>query len=180
MVNQKKLQYVETLSQILRERPNFALVDFADTPHSLLENLRKELKKNNARFRVIKNTLFERAVNTLSLQHKGLNKLKEKLFPLKERSAMLSFDEDYNKGLGAFFKFAKTTGTLSFKFGVLEDKIYLREELETIAQLPSKEHLVAQVAGSLEAPLYNLVWDMQFTIINLVFVLDQRAKQTND
>ncbi len=177
MVNQKKLQQVEKLTQLIEKHPNFALIKYGNTSHQALEKLRKELGASDAKLNVVKISLFEKAVNKLSLTHKQLKELVKKVFPLRETSALLTLGEDYFKGLGAFAKFAKNEQALGFKFGLLDKKIYLAEEIEKIAQIPGKDELIARIIGSLKSSQYKLVSAMKFNVTKLTLVLKERAKQ---
>ena len=179
MPSQKKKTYVEELSNFLTEAKHFALIKFENTTHTTLEKLRKELKKDEAVFKVVKNTLFEKAIERLAKKQKSFKDLQENALPLQENSAVLILGENYHKGLSAFFRFAKAEKTLSFKFGILEAKLQTGDVLNQIAQLPSKEDLIAKLLGSMKAPSTRLVYSMKFGVSKLVYVLGQRAKQAS-
>ena len=72
-----------------------------------------------------------------------------------------------------------TTETLSFKFGILDNALYMGPELEKIAKLPGKDQLIAMVIGGLKSPSSKLVYNMKFSITKLTLVLKERAKQTS-
>ncbi len=103
----------------------------------------------------------------------------QKVFPLKESTAVLTLGEDYAKGLKAFHTFAKKDTTLSFKVGILDKTVYMNAELEKIAILPGKEELIAKLIGGLKSPSSKLVYALKFNITKLTLVLKERAKQTN-
>lgn len=179
MANQKKKLQVDSLSQLLSNTAHFALVKFDNTPHQSLEALRKELKAGDAKLRIIKRSLFEKSVNKLSSQKKELKDLIKKVFPLKENSALLTLGEDYLKGLNIFAKVAKKEGTLSFKFGFLDKKVYLSDEVAKLAELPGRDQLMAQLIGSLKSSPSKLVFALKYNVTSLVHILKKRAKQTN-
>src|SRR3989344_2547351 len=105
MPSQKKKTYVEDLSTFLTTTKHFVLVKFDNTSHQTLEKLRKELKKDDAVFKVLKNTLFEKTVENLSKTKKDFKELAKSVLPLKENSALLSMNENYHNTLSAFLKF---------------------------------------------------------------------------
>ncbi len=179
MPSQKKKTYVEDLSTFLTEAKHFVLVRFDNTTHTTLEKLRKELKKEDAVFKVVKNTLFTKTIERVAKKEKSFKKLQDSVLPLKENSAVLVLGENYHKGLSAFFKFAKAEKTLTFKFGLLEKELQPEDVLNKIAQLPSKEDLIAKILGSMNAPTSRLVYSMKFGVSKLVYVLNQRAKQSS-
>ena len=174
MANVKKQTEVQNLTGLLSETSNFALVKFEKTTHVSLEKLRKELKKNDSKLRVVKNTLLAKALGSVpELRSDATNT------SIKENTALITLGQDYAKGLGAFHKFAKADKTVSFKFGFLERAFYQQADLEKIAQLPSREELIAKLIGSLKSPSSRLVMSMKFNITKLTMVLKERSKQAN-
>lgn len=178
MPSQNKKTYVAELSNFLTDAKNFALVKFENTTHTTLEKLRYELRKEEAVFKVVKNTLFEKTVERLAKKHKSFKELQKNFLPLKENSAILVLSENYHRGLSTFFKFTKGEKTLSFKFGLLGAQLQPGDVLDQIAQLPSKEELIAKVLASMKAPSTRLVHSMKFGVSKLVYVLSQRVKQS--
>ena len=80
MASTKKVDQVQNIVNDLQKNPNFALVSFDKTTHQSLENLRRELRKNNSQFAIAKNTLFEKAVIKLSQINKYLVNLRKTIF----------------------------------------------------------------------------------------------------
>lgn len=178
MANQTKKTYVSDLSEYLSNAQHFALIKFDKTSHLTLEKLRKELKKDGASFKVVKNSLFEKAVEKLVKSKEGLEDLKT-LFPLKDSSAILSLGENYSAALSKFFAFAKKEGSLGFKFGILDATLYQGPDLEKIAQLPNRDILLAKVIGGMKSPSSKLVFSLKFNVTKLVHILAERSKQSN-
>lgn len=179
MANQTKKTQVIALVELLNSTPNFALIKYEKTKHKSLEELRQGLKENQAQIRVVKNTLLQKALQNKAASAKEVSELTKKIFPLKESTAVLTLSEDYAKALKAFHTFAKKDATLSFKIGLLDGTVYVADELQKIAVLPSKEELIAKLIGGLKSPSSKLVYSLKFNISKLTLVLKERAKQTN-
>lgn len=179
MANQAKKSQVVALVELLNSTPNFALIKYEKTKHKSLEELRQGLKENQAQIRVVKNTLLQKALQNKAASAKEVSELTKKIFPLKESTAVLTLSEDYAKALKAFHSFAKKDATLSFKIGLLDGTVYVADELQKIAVLPSKEELIAKLIGGLKSPSSKLVYALKFNISKLTLVLKERAKQTN-
>lgn len=179
MANQTKKTQVDALVELLNSAPNFALIKYEKTKHKSLEELRLGLKEQNSKIRVVKNTLLQKALQTQAKSKKELVELVTKIFPLKESTAVLTLGDDYAKGLKAFHTFAKKDATVSFKIGILDNSMYLGEDLQKIAVLPSKAELIAKLIGGLKSPSSKLVYAMKFNISKLTLVLKERAKQAN-
>lgn len=176
MVQQKKLDLVGKLVNLLDKNNNFVLIKLENPKHQSLENLRKELKKTKATFNVTKNTLFEKTINRLSSGRKNFAEIKKSFFPLKETSALLVLSENWSDGLRTFYNFIKTEKTLSFKFGILDGKTYKNTDLLNIAQLPGRDELMAKILGSFKSPTSRVVYAMKFNINKFVYILKQKAK----
>ncbi|MEP6871691.1 MAG: 50S ribosomal protein L10, partial [Anaerolineaceae bacterium] len=67
--------------------------------------------------------------------------------------------------------------TLSIHGGWLEGKVLSRAEVESLATLPSKEQLIADVVGKLQSPLYNFAGLLQASMRNFAGLIESRATQ---
>lgn len=70
--------------------------------------------------------------------------------------------------------------TLNIHGGWLEGKVLSRAEVESLATLPSKEQLIADVVGKLQSPLYNFAGLLQASIRNFAGLVEARAKQLEE
>ena len=66
---------------------------------------------------------------------------------------------------------------LNIQGGWLEGKVLTRAELESLATLPSREQLIADVVGKLQSPLYNFAGLLQASIRNFAGLVEARANQ---
>ncbi len=179
MVNLQKKAQVDQLSQVV-ESGSFALVKYLGVPHQKLEELRRELKKNKSRFKVVKKSIFEKAVNKLATKNKNLKELQKKVFPLRENTAILTFEDNYMLGLAAFAKFLKGQEGLEFKLGLLDGTLYLSEEMDKLSKLPSKDQLRAQVIANIKAVSQKFVYTLKFNTSKFVHVLvNVKGGETN-
>jgi len=177
MPNLKKIQKAEQLKKILSEKKNFVVVKFEGTSHKKFEELRKSLKKKIASLTVIKNTIFEKALEALTKTNQSLKSIKEKFFPLKQNSALLTFEGDWIDGLSTFYQFAKEEKTLSFKFGFLDNIAYESQSLLRLATLPSRQELLGRIVASLRSPASRLVYSLKFVEIRLISLISQIGKR---
>src|SRR3989344_3781452 len=132
MPSLKKVDYVNELVTLLREHPNFVIVDFDSIPHKSLEELKNNLRQaGNTRLQVVKNSLFEVALLSFNRKQKLINdsdveELADKT--LQGQSAILFLPDDWLSGLQAFFKAAKTYEDVIFKGGVVDGVVYFRDK----------------------------------------------------
>jgi len=176
MASPKKLTIFEEINAFLKKYPNLAILKFDKTNHSTLEQLRKILIKNDARLKVVKNSLFQKLLNTLVTKDKNLKTFYNKAkTSLKENSALLGLTEDWSKGLNSFATFSEKEKSLSFKLGFLDQVIYDATQMTTISKLPPKEQLIGKVIGSLNAPISKFTYSIKFNVNKLVYVLKAKG-----
>ena len=179
MASSKKLAQLDSVISFLKASGNFTLVRFEKTPHTALEGLRKELRKSNAEMMVVKNTILQKAVNKLAIEKETmhLKPLQKLAKSLKDNTAVISLGNDWSKSMNAFYTFAKTNTNVTFKFGSLDTNTYESVDLLKIAQLPSKEELVAKIIGSMKAPASRVTRALSYNMQKFVFVINAKAKQ---
>ena len=176
MVNTQKKSQVDLLNTLLKKNSNFLLVKVDKTTHQSLEGLRKELRKNNSYLQVIKNTLFQKAIN-LTTDKPLFKELRKKFFPIKEPSALITFENDWGAGLKSLYGYIQKEKTLTFKLGLLDNSLYNNEEVEKIAKLPAREELVGKIIGSLKSPMSKFVYALKFNSNKLVYILQAKSKE---
>lgn len=129
-----------------------------------VETLRKELKQNGAEYFVTKKTLLKLATKDLEGENQVEN-LKGSV------GVTLSYDDEV-AGARLVNKFAKDKQTFELSGGILEGAFILPEKIKTLANLPSKEQLLATVVGTIKAPITGLVGVLSGNTRNLVGVLN--------
>ena len=75
---------------------------------------------------------------------------------LAGHTAILMGDEDYLEPSKVIYKFAKDNDFYKIKGGIIDGKVVTAEEIVTLAKLPSKQELVAKLAGCLLANISKL------------------------
>lgn len=173
MPSQKKIDIVSSIADKIKSSSHFVLFGFEKTPHNKLEELRRSLADSSVdskiTFQVIKNSLLKVAAKKIG---------KEAIIKddvTRGPSALMSLPADWTAGLNAFYKFAKGTDTLVFKIGVIDETIYEKNELMRLAQLPSRQELVAKIVGSLRSPHTRLAYALKFNMTKLVYILRQKG-----
>lgn len=176
MPNLIKKNFVTTLIEKLINTPNFVLINFDKTPHKKLEELRSTLRsaqKNAIKtpLHTVKNSLFKIAAAKINKPEVASTEV------LKGSSALLTLPADWSASLSAFYKFAKNEESLRFKVGLIDDKVYLEKDLVKLAELPSKDVLIAKILSSLKAPHVRIVRSMTYNMTTLVYVMKEKGRQ---
>ena len=154
----RKIQEVEELSEKIKKAKVVLLTDYKGINVADVTALRAKLRKTDTEYKVIKNNITRRALQSCKIE--GLED------QLEGTTAVILGYEDYLEPLKAIYEFSKNNEYYKIKGGIIEGKVVPVEELITLAKLPSRETLIAQLAGAL---LGN--------ISKLAVALDQVAKQ---
>lgn len=143
-----KEEEVKKLAEKMKDASLVLLVDYRGINVADDTVLRKSVREIGAEYAVIKNNITRRA-----LKECGIETLDE---ALEGPTAVIIAQEEYLPALKAIYKFAKENDYYTMKGGVLEGKVSTVEELKTLAQLPSREELIAKLAGCLLANVSKL------------------------
>ncbi|MCB9802771.1 50S ribosomal protein L10 [Candidatus Nomurabacteria bacterium] len=133
-------------------------------PVKTIEALRNELKSTGGEYLVIKKTLLKKALADLE----GV----ESIDNLEGNIAATFSFEDEISAVSVLNKYVKANENLEMGSGVLESKIIMPEMVKKLANLPSKEQLLAKLVGTMQAPISGIVGVLQGNLRNLVGVLN--------
>ncbi len=152
MASENTIKRKEAEVKELAEKINGAslvlLVDYRGINVSDVTALRKSVREIGSEYAVIKNNITRRA-----LKECGIDSLDE---ALEGPTAVIIAKEEYLPTLKTIYKFSKDNDYYKIKAGVLEGKVSSVEELTVLAQLPSREELIAKLAGCLLANVSKL------------------------
>lgn len=164
------------MKENLEKAKSIVFADIQGLKAKDLVALRRQVKKAQANLKVAKKTLIDLAL-------KETSRTKGKSLKAKEMSgevAVLFALEDPIKALKSLYEFSKTHENLKFIVGVFDGLLVEKDGLLSLAQLPSKEELLAKLVGSLNSPVSGLLNVFQGNIKGLVFVLSSIAGKKPD
>jgi large subunit ribosomal protein L10 len=166
--DQKAAVVDEIAGQIQAADAIFA-VDYRGLSVSQAAELRAKLRDADARFRIVKNSLSERAADKA-----GADALK----PLLEGPTALTLVHgDAALAAKALNDTARTLNILEFKGGLMDGNALTADDVRSIARLPSREVLNAQLVGTIAAPITGLVRTLNALIAGLAIQLKSIADQ---
>jgi large subunit ribosomal protein L10 len=160
-----KQELVTEMHERLGRAKAVFLADFRGMDVGKATTLRNELRSASVEYRVFKNTLLERASQGTDM---------ECLSPyLTGPTAIaISYDDPVNAAK-VLSKFAKDPqGKFVLKVGVLSGKLLDVKQIQALAELPSREVLLAKMLGSMQAPATNFVGVLAALPGSLVRALD--------
>lgn len=167
----QKTFFVENLAEELKSAKSAILINFSGMGVKTQQELKKRLSKVDAKMLIVKNTLFKLAGEKADIPKETLSDT-----ALTGQTALILTEKDPISPLQVLGKFAKEFEVPQLKVGIVEGYFQNKEELVKLSKLPGKDTLVAQVVGSIAAPMYGLIGTLQGNLQKLIFVLNQ-AKQ---
>lgn len=171
MKKAEKPFFVENLAEELKSAESVILVDYSGLSVKMQQELKRRLTEVGAKMLVVKNTLFKLAGKAAKVPAETLTDT-----ILTGQTALVLSEEDPISSLHVLGKFAVEFEVPQLKVGIIEGSFQDKGTLTTLSKLPGKEALVAQVVGTIGAPMYSLVGTLEANMQKLVLVLEQ-AKQ---
>ena len=165
----QKAEAVQSIVEQLRAAEAVIAVDHSGLNVAATEELRRKLREGNARLRVVKNTLTERAA-----EQAGMAALKE---VLSGPTALAIAFEDPVAAAKAIAEQQRATEKVPFKGGVVNGRAVSVEELKQLARLPGREVLYGQLAGMVAHPLTGLARTLNGLLGGLAVALGQLRDQ---
>ena len=165
-------QNVETLAKIKDELDAVNaiwVVDYRGLTVKESQQLRREIRAAGAHLKVYKNTLME-----IALADKGLPTMDD---ILQGPSAFVFVENDPAAAAKVVKEFAKQNENLTIKGGVMDGQQYNAAEVEAIASLPSREELIAQIAGAISGVARGLAVTINGVPSGLAQCIKQIAEQ---
>lgn len=170
MNRQQKENLVAFLRQEFTDAQASFLVDYKGLTVDKLHALRKELRKKNGTLKVTKARLMKRALNGIE----GVDALSDYLHG---QIGMIFASSDVAGTAKALHIFAQENDKLKLLAGFVDAHVLNAQNVVRIASLPSKEIMLAQLCGTMKAPLNNFVGILNMLIVRLLSVLKQKAEK---
>lgn len=167
---EQKQQDLDALTEQFKKNPTVVVVGFNKLKVSKDQELRNQLREIGASYAVVKNTLARKA--TEGTPYAGAAE------HFKGMTAITLSDSDPVALSKTMTKFIKANGdNFTFKVGVVEGKVVSLEDVEAIANLPSKEELISKIMFLINCQAQRLVTVLSAVPRNLAVVVDQIRQQ---
>ena len=155
-VLEQKQQVVAQLAERIQGSVAGIIVDYKGITVEDDTKLRKELRENGVKYTVVKNTLIKRAA-----EKAGLNGIDD---VLNGTSAIATSAEDYVAAARILQKFAEQHDNFKVKTGYLDNEVISLDKIQSLAKLPSREVLLANVLGAFQAPIASFARAIQAVV----------------
>jgi large subunit ribosomal protein L10 len=166
---EEKAAVIEEVARQIQEAEAIYAVDYRGASVPQAAELRARLREADATFRVVKNTLTERAADQA-----GADGLK---VYLEGPTAMTFVRGDAAAAAKALADFRRSSGLLTFKGGWMNGEALSPDQMDAIARLPTRDVLYGRLVGMVASPLTGLVTSLGGLIGGLARQLGQIAEQ---
>ena len=141
-----KAKVVEEIADVAKNSSSFILFDYRGLTAEESSNLRKILRENDSNYKIWKNTLAKRALNSLDFN----------LDECLEGPSAMAFSNDAIAPIKALSNFAKEHPALEIKGGIVDGKVASLDEIKALSAIPSREGLLTMLAGGLIGTVRDL------------------------
>jgi large subunit ribosomal protein L10 len=157
----QKEHAIQELSDLIGRSKGAILTDYRGFTVAEITELRKRLRDQGAEYHVVKNTLFKRALQDGNDLHPHLEGPTAIAFALEDpvgpAKALLDFIREKRKG--------------TVKAGFIEGQVYDEKQVEALSKLPTREVMIAQLVGGVQAPIANFVGTLEGIVSEFVRTL---------
>ncbi|KRN29202.1 50S ribosomal protein L10 [Lactobacillus selangorensis] len=146
----EKAKVVDGITEQFKNAASVVVVDYKGMNVEQATALRKELRDSGVKLEVIKNTYLRRAVKAA-----GFEELNDSFVG---PTAVAFSNDDVSAPARILAKFAKDTGTIKLKSGLIEGKFATLDEIQELASLPDRDGMLSMLLSVLQAPVRNVAY----------------------
>lgn len=155
-VLEQKKAIVAELSERLKSSITGVVVSYEGINTEDDTKLRKELRENDVKYTVVKNTLLSRACDEAGL---------EEIKPVLEgTTALATSDSEYAAAARILCNYAKDHDNFKIKTGYLDGAVIDMDTIISLSKLPSRDVLLANVLGAFQAPIASFARAVQAVV----------------
>jgi len=172
MNRQQKESVVELFHKDFLANKGTFLVNYSGLTVGQMQQLRRQLREKGGALKIAKMRLVKRALANVEGVDGLLSHCKNQL------GVVFAYDSSEVSGVAkALNDFSKKNESLGLIAGCMDAQLLDKTAIVRIASLPSKEVLLAQLCGTLNAPLTSLVCGLNSMMTKLLIALKEVEKQ---
>lgn len=150
---QAKQVIIDEIKEKLDGAKSAVVIDYMGITVAEADAMRKKLREANVDYTVYKNTLVKRAIEGTEFES-----LKDSL---EGPSGVAISKEDATAPARVLNEVIKGINKMSFKAGIVEGEFYDAESIKAVANIPSRDVLIAKFMGSIQSPISKAVRTFQ-------------------
>ncbi|OAT80655.1 50S ribosomal protein L10 [Desulfotomaculum copahuensis] len=166
---EKKQEILDELTGKFQASQAVVLANYRGLDVAAMTRVRRRLQQSGGELKVAKNTLAK-----IAAQKAGL----EGLAPYLEGPTVIAFSmEDQVSAAKVLNEMTKEFKLLELKAGMVDGKVIDVDGVRRLADLPSREVLLARVLGGMQSPMYGFAGSLQGILRKFVYALEEIRKQ---
>ena len=169
VIRPEKVAMIAELKETMKNAKGAVLTDYRGINVAQDTKLRRKMREAGVKYSVIKNNMASIAAKEAGIE--GLDAY------LKGPLALVSSDKDPVVAAKLISEFIRENRIMEIKGGLVEGSVIDADGVKALANLPSREILLARLLGSMQSPITGFVTVLQGNIRNLVYALDQVRQQ---
>lgn len=169
MNHEEKEKQVEVLREQLKDSKTLILSAFEGLKVSQDVELRRKMRSAGASYKVVKNSLLERAAKGTPAEPVAQD--------LRGTTSVARTEGDPVALAKLIVAYAKEHPAFTFKAGIVEGRAISLESLKQIASIPSREALYAQIAGVVGATLQRTLSAVNALPRQIAFLVQEAEKK---
>jgi len=156
MTKEEKILVIQDIKELLHEAKAVYVADLEGLNASQTSDFRRQAFKSKIKLKVVKNTLLQKAME----QVEGTD-YSEMFSALKGNSALM-ISETANAPAKLIQNFRKGNEKPALKAAYLQETFYIGDsQLSTLANIKSKDEVIADIISLLQAPIRNIISALQ-------------------
>lgn len=160
----QKQEIIKNLEQELKKARSLVFIDYYGLSVKEIDGLKKILREKTYRYLVAKKTLLRLALDNLGLKNIDLNKIKG--------GVGLAYGPGEENELSKLVEqFAKVNKKLTIQGGIFNSEFVEAERVKILAELPTRQELIAKAIGCIKSPVNNLVYVLKSNLRNFIYVM---------
>lgn len=170
MNRQEKTSLVASLKEDFAKSEAAFLVGYKGLSVAKMQTLRREIRAKGGKLKVAKNRLVRLAVSDVD----GVCDLSDHL---KDQLGVVFASQEFTQVAKVLTDFSESNPALSLVAGCLESEFIDKEKISLLASLPSKDILLGQLCGTLQAPVSGFASVLNTLVVRLLWTLKQVAEK---
>ena len=148
----EKEKFVDAFAEELKAAKAILVINYLGLTVEEVTNMRKELRDNGVKMKVVKNTYLRRAAAKAGIE--GL----EDTFVGPTAVVYTDNADDITEPARIVSKYEDDFEVIDIKGGVLEGKVTSKEDIKALAAIPGREGLLSMLVSVLQAPVRNVAY----------------------
>lgn len=166
----EKEAIVAEVTEMVSRASGLYFADFKGLTVAEETELRREFRRSGIEYRVVKNTLAKRALQSVTQYDRVAEKL------VGPTGIVFGYDDSIAPAK-IIKKFSEKTGKFKLKVAVVEKQLFDGKQLDQLASLPGRTEIMGGIVGSIHAPISGLVGAINAVMRDLVNVIDAIEKK---